>query len=948
MSCVSCDASPPPCSCPTSQTCVQTPRNCTSCPLNICIDSNSRSLPSGPGSSNNPALSARSGGGGGLGATIGEAVGGVAGGLALIVLGWYLWKKGVLDGLLGGREAGKKGVHRSKRRTSQLQDQLQLSFRPGGKRVPAGALNGKSNLVNHGSAGSHGSPTPQGTSTGIAGSNGAGDKMSKRQSAHLVDVDLDEVDLIDVPKSSRSAGPDGASSCPFNGFAAPLTSESADPFGDHHSLKSFVATPTPSTPAGAIGSSASSRPLSKISERSSLILPPSSSFDRFSGIAGDFDAIIANLAATEAGQQGSSSSSGPATAGQAIPIAYIPPDSKSLSIDDVASRDGFGNPRHLPSSGSKTSLSARRRTSQGPTTLPSLPSLPSDINLPTLPPPTALLSSGGGGTSPSAHLSGGTSGAPLVSPALSATGKPIRPPRPSDLDLKLPTPKKEASAGSEPPTSGTRPPSGFPWTTPGQTTPTPAVAASASGSKGSHFSTSTVNTLQLARASDASTVLGYTSPSTLPSFSTQEHLALSTIDESDIDRRSVLSTASDGAQSSQSHLSSILDPAMIVTPVTLIRTASGRQNAVQRVMVKGQERAKVVKIKGSGSANSLATTPTSPESGGAAQGAGDEEDDPFGDHQSIQQAPKSRQSRLSSIGEEDESRIQRAASRNDEIRPDSRASNTDSVVSDISSTLHGGGFQTAERVNFVTSRSPLSASTIPSPPTTAATSVAPKTPGSAGAVETLKVTASPIVNVRSDGRPGGPLSPLFPSPPTSRVRKGSVSPVRGVDENRRPSLAEQAAAGETEFQGSPTPLPEPFKPFAGQKPTSMTPGSAPLGARSENPHALSVASTSRLSVASSVGGDSVSVAGSVRSGYGSVLEGIPFNIGIGGLGLGSERGSVMSDGDEAALGIGSRMRGVSMISTSAASEGEGSVRFSDVPVMEMPSSTNRGFAQSGL
>ncbi|KAA1108167.1 hypothetical protein PGT21_002533 [Puccinia graminis f. sp. tritici] len=60
-----------------------------------------------------------------------------------------------------------------------------------------------------------------------------------------------------------------------------------------------------------------------------------------------------------------------------------------------------------------------------------------------------------------------------------------------------------------------------------------------------------------------------------------------------------LSGSSD-ATTYDSHLSSILDPAMIVTPVTLVRTAPGRQAAVQRVALRGQENARVVRLPPSG------------------------------------------------------------------------------------------------------------------------------------------------------------------------------------------------------------------------------------------------------------------------------------------------------------------------------------------------------------
>jgi hypothetical protein len=77
--CVSCNSPPAPCACTSSQVCVQQPRTCSSCPVNVCLSSpSSKTTKSGSN----------------LGQTLGGTLGGVFGGLCLIIgIGWWVLKK---------------------------------------------------------------------------------------------------------------------------------------------------------------------------------------------------------------------------------------------------------------------------------------------------------------------------------------------------------------------------------------------------------------------------------------------------------------------------------------------------------------------------------------------------------------------------------------------------------------------------------------------------------------------------------------------------------------------------------------------------------------------------------------------------------------------------------------------------------------------------------------
>ncbi|WAQ93351.1 hypothetical protein PtA15_18A411 [Puccinia triticina] len=81
--CVPCNTAPPPCRCSADQTCVQTPRNCSTCPRNICISSAASSPANNPGSA-------------GLAAPIGGAIGGLAAGLLIILSLWILYRRNML------------------------------------------------------------------------------------------------------------------------------------------------------------------------------------------------------------------------------------------------------------------------------------------------------------------------------------------------------------------------------------------------------------------------------------------------------------------------------------------------------------------------------------------------------------------------------------------------------------------------------------------------------------------------------------------------------------------------------------------------------------------------------------------------------------------------------------------------------------------------------------
>ncbi|ORY81795.1 hypothetical protein BCR35DRAFT_85095 [Leucosporidium creatinivorum] len=453
--CLSCTDPIPACACSAGQLCQTVQRTCNQCSYNECYDSDT---------------SSSSGGGSSIGTSVGGALGGVAAiAAALALIYWFWWKP--------------RGLAASRRRYSK-----HLSHRAS-KMMPPGAAAGDKKVA-----------SPQG-GTGVA----------KRSSVHLNIGSAADATLL---RRAGSPGPGGRGETPSlpasvgatGGHSTRTSIDSDNPFGDHarSSIGTFADYPD----------DASTR-TSDFSFRSSH---------------------STNI----------------------IPIAYIPPHSNSLSVDD-ANRGAYGEVLNTDggSSPSRSSVGRAPTRSSVPTSMASRDSLALAgaelIDLHPLPP---VLSPG----------------SPVVPFGVSANGAPIRPPRSPGLDLQLPQGSSTPTSPLNSPSArdsrlGVRPTSGFPFTSP-----------PASGT---------------------------------PSF-------LSTPPDGASRGMSVLLEPRDGARSANSHLSTIssmsaatsrsagstmsyiLDPPQIITPVN----AQG----LRRVEVMGRGHAGLVKISGSGG-GSLPGTP---------------------------------------------------------------------------------------------------------------------------------------------------------------------------------------------------------------------------------------------------------------------------------------------------------------------------------------------------
>ncbi|KAG0147688.1 hypothetical protein CROQUDRAFT_132432 [Cronartium quercuum f. sp. fusiforme G11] len=545
MSCVTCNTPPAPCDCKPNETCVQTSRNCTTCPLNICIPSSSSS--SSPTSKSNN-----------IGPIVGGALGGVFGALALFGLGWFLFRIGLINRVFSSLSSHKKfkpkpfhhakGSNPDQRRSKVLSSSL-----PGSQQIGNSPSTSELKDVNHQKSGSTSSRRISET------------VLNKRNSAHMMDIiDPDVHDL----KSYRSGE---LLSLNVGHNPDPLPDD--DPFSDRNSRQSA----TRQLP-----------PLNILSN--SPLLGPDQ----------------AHLGLPQSTPQLSSFSP---EAPNSIPVAYIPPTSKSLSIEDVDDRDGFGNSGPLTSSTTSAvdpvlrtqpSILVSSDPSRSPHHSPSLASalrssfLPHNTGGITNPPP---FSSGGGGGS-------GSGGA----------HRPIRPPRAPDLDLRLPTvtsPSSESTTASAGEDLSARPRKA--------TFGRGGAESQTTNFAGSRFSVDSSLPRHSVASFGRSSMDRWSQPPPMPipnspalprhRFGSNDGMppgSRLTLDSSPAHHSFLsdrpISNISD-ATTHDSHLSSILDPAMIVTPVTLVRTASGRQAAVHRVALRGQEKARVVRLNRNSSVN---------------------------------------------------------------------------------------------------------------------------------------------------------------------------------------------------------------------------------------------------------------------------------------------------------------------------------------------------------
>ncbi|KAA1073750.1 hypothetical protein PGT21_024418 [Puccinia graminis f. sp. tritici] len=381
-----------------------------------------------------------------------------------------------------------------------------------------------------------------------------------------------------------------------------------------------------------------------------------------------------------------------------------------------------------------------------------------------------------------------------------------------------------------------------------------------------------------------------------PSASADEGPSLGSHLSPDPNSRSIrrLSGSSD-ATTHDSHLSSILDPAMIVTPVTLVRTASGRQAAVQRVALRGQEKARVVRLPPSAhphgpsplsisGANTTRSPPAnvretfglSPTTPGIGR-AYDPEERIHSDLSTLevqtQEEEREREEEDSGGGggggEGDEGRegLGRLPGESSTSRKSSNLRRARSTAYSIASSSFGGSsvcdsFIEDEEVEFPTVLGRSAA--------TLAQRILQQQHDQHSQAH-HQPTSHHHVNLKALGRDRAiSLSSIITEEAHRTSRDGSPPPL--------PSFPTGAAGGSGTTGGGNKNLPEPFKPFAGQKPSRSSRPTEPShssllvgggGGWSSSSCSEHTNSMVRLSSASSV-----------RSGYGSVLEGIPFNIGF--------------------------------------------------------------------
>ncbi|GAA6028368.1 hypothetical protein JCM8097_006997 [Rhodosporidiobolus ruineniae] len=541
-----------------------------------------------------------------------------------------------------------------------------------------------------------------------------------------------------------------------------------------------------------------------------------------------------------------------------IPIAYIPPHSSSISVAD-GQRGAYGESGGA-SSGAPPSRSTAPRASI-PTSMASRDSLAlagaEIIELNPLPP----------------VLHPDTPAVPL---GTTANGAPIRPPRSPGLDLQLP---KSGAPLTSPITSpqssgqsGSRPTSGFPFT----------AAPPSSGS-----------------------------PSFLSPSPTPGGRGMSVLGERH--GGSHLSTIT--TRSGTSTMSYILDPPQIITPVNA--------NGIRRVeFSKGQAAVVQLGVSGASSPSTstatevLATTVSTPSTPATSA-------DPFDDS-----AAAKRHSRLDS-----QDTVKNSSGL--DSRPVSSATDTSrwtasSLASEGSDAVQ---FLQGQTVTFTNPNTPASGPSTARLPNTASIASAFDVPQSARSSEAFVDTGSrtrpltgasmsrsstasgtsdgshlsllegipflaapPLPNAGAstssvslglpvnvtgtvDGTPASANVAIFPSTPTqpipplpssthvSQPADSSAAPVSPFDDPSPASIAEED-----------DPLPAPFLPFAGQRPTSIasasgTPSAAPLKADRVQSEAFSV-----------------------RSGFGSGLSQIPFQLGFP-SGFGDDGASEMGDHD---------------------------------------------------
>ncbi|GAA5854227.1 hypothetical protein JCM8547_001741 [Rhodosporidiobolus lusitaniae] len=558
-----------------------------------------------------------------------------------------------------------------------------------------------------------------------------------------------------------------------------------------------------------------------------------------------------------------------------IPIAYIPPHSSSVSVAD-GQRGAYGELGGTSAAPPPRSSAIRASI---PTSMASRDSLAlagaEIIELNPLPPVL-------------------TPDTPAVPHGATANGAPIRPPRSPGLDLQLPKGPTAASSPLSSPAANSnrssRPISGFPFTSGPSSSSSPAFltpSTSPTGGRG----------MSVLAERDAMGTPG----SHLSTFTTR---------------------------SGTSTMSYILDPPQIITPVNA--------NGIRRVeFSKGQ--AAVVKIGGAGSPSSPLSNSTSSEVLTVTAATTPSSENPFDDSAAEEEGGK-RHSRMESeetvkrastgLGASsrptssatDTSRWTRSSMASEgsdavqflqgqtvtftspntpsPLSPDARAANTASMISAFDgprSARSSEAFESGTQVRPLTGSAgaPPASMNMSRSSTASGTSdgshmsllegipfMAPPLPGVGPSTSSVSLGLPINVTAQLDGSPASTNAAVFPAPPpadsasSASAAKLPPPPASSAPPFRPTSSSTSLLDGEDDDDSDP--LPAPFLPFAGQRPSPSAP---PPGQRVQ------------------------SEAFSVRSGFGSGLSQIPFQLGFP-SGFGddelddgrSERGSIISTG----------------------------------------------------
>ncbi|MBW0528814.1 hypothetical protein O181_068529 [Austropuccinia psidii MF-1] len=762
--CVSCNTPPSPCNCSPFETCVQTPRNCTTCPQNICISTNESH-------SNNSNLSS----------TIGGALGGLFAGLIIITLSWFIYKRNLLPSFLSSRFP-------SNSKTSS---------------------NHQSKLNNHHLNQNSSNQNQQQQNQTISNFNLNRTLSNKTLQSKLnyPHQSLNQTDLNLISSQTNQINP--SSTDQQNPPLVFFSSFDPSTYTIHHDKKT---------------DSISSKQIS------------------------DDDPFLDSLNLNEIQNNLNPSSDLQSSINNNLsPINLIPSSPLIMSSNSQIQSSKINSLNNSVNSSSASSASTTSSSSK--------------------PPPVQNLN-----LSNNLIINSNVTNLSLPESPPN-TFKPTRPHRAPDLDLRLLPSSQNQSIN-------------------------PNEISQSSQNLSTLNSSPTYN-----HQNFNLNIIPSNSLRTSPSFNhnpnsinqSPNHSRLSSSFQNSDLKSDLLQTRPDSTLShstNESHLSSILDPAMIVTPITLVRTASGRQAAVQRVALRGQERARVVRLQQTNNLNSnnrLSSIPASatPDNIGfnissSTSQIGLEPNDlkrlslKSNNHQTLTDSFKNQTSSSSNHLEN----LQVEKSPNPQVveglinqspshQLDQSLTNRDSSIDRISYAASSTCDSLIdEDVEF---------------PTVLGRSVNNFRKRSIGSKSTTKNDLSlPMGN-----------TPHYQLPLKAIGRDRAISlssiinkEVNGSFDSSPPPLPTDQSHLISNQTNSPTnttfpSLPEPFKPFAGQRP----------GLRNSNKqnNTISMALSSRPSSTSTM-----------RSGYGSVLEGIPFNIGFNSENddLFGARGSILEAEDE--------------------------------------------------